>query len=177
MAPQIEHVLDPGYLADLADRPIEQIRAMRAECQEIETGLSYLRRLVQGRLDIVGTEAGRRADGGQPSDLSDLIAHLPEILSDRTRTPGTGRLPQTMAPAELAPELQARLEEIVSAGELAALAELSDERLRAAADALGSFEREVSAQRRELFTRIDALQAELTRRYKTGEASVDTLLR
>ena len=27
-----------------------------------------------------------------------------------------------------------------------------------------------------LFERIDALQAEITRRYKTGEASVDSLL-
>jgi hypothetical protein len=34
----------------------------------------------------------------------------------------------------------------------------------------------VSGQRRDLFERIDALQAEITRRYKTGEASVDSLL-
>jgi hypothetical protein len=34
----------------------------------------------------------------------------------------------------------------------------------------------VSSHRHDLFTRIDALQAEITRRYKTGEASVDSLL-
>jgi hypothetical protein len=34
----------------------------------------------------------------------------------------------------------------------------------------------VSEQRQALFERIDALQAEITRRYKTGEASIDSLL-
>ena len=44
------------------------------------------------------------------------------------------------------------------------------------ADQLTAFEQRVSGHRRELFERIDALQAEITRRYKTGEASVDSLL-
>ena len=34
----------------------------------------------------------------------------------------------------------------------------------------------ISAERRTLFATIDALQAEITRRYKTGEASVESLL-
>ena len=34
----------------------------------------------------------------------------------------------------------------------------------------------MSSQRHALFERIDALQAEITRRYKTGEATVDSLL-
>ena len=38
-------------------------------------------------------------------------------------------------------------------------------------------ERHVSGQRRALHERIDALQEELVRRYKTGEASVDSLLK
>ena len=41
---------------------------------------------------------------------------------------------------------------------------------------LDAFEHEVSGHRRDLFERIDALQAEITRRYKTGEATVDSLL-
>ena len=44
------------------------------------------------------------------------------------------------------------------------------------ADQLAAFEQRVSGHRRDLFERIDALQAEITRRYKTGEASVDSLL-
>ena len=35
----------------------------------------------------------------------------------------------------------------------------------------------MSRRRRSLHERIDALQAEITRRYRTGEASVESLLR
>ena len=44
-------------------------------------------------------------------------------------------------------------------------------------DALHALERQVSTERRRLHDVIDALQIELIRRYKTGEASVDGLLR
>src|SRR4051812_2452360 len=149
---------------------------MRAECQEIETGLSYLRRLVQGRLDIVGAEQQRRNEGAEPGDLSQLISQLPEILADRTRAPGFGRLPQLMAPGELDPDLTARLDAIVGHHDLETLPSLDDTDLSQMHDALESFEREVSGTRRQLFDRIDALQAEVTRRYRTGEASVESLL-
>jgi hypothetical protein len=155
---------------------MEEVRAMRAECQEVETGLSLLRRMVQGRLDIVGLELSRRAEGGDPSDLPDLIARLPAVLSDRTHAPGVGRLPQMMTPGELPPELEAELDAIVGAGHMADLPSVDDDHLRTIADELAAFEIKVSQHRHALFERIDALQAEITRRYKTGEASVDSLL-
>jgi hypothetical protein len=176
MAADLQTLLDPGYLGDLAGLPMDTVRAMRAECQEVETGLSLLRRIVQGRLDIVGVELTRRSDGGDPGDLPDLIAHLPEVLADRTHAPGVGRLPQIMAPGELPPELEDELEQITGAGRLAELPSAGDDELRALADALATFEHKVSGQRQALFDRIDALQAEITRRYKTGEATVDALL-
>lgn len=176
MAVDLHTLLDPGYLGDLRARPMDEIRAMRADCNTVESGLSLLRRVVQGRLDIVGVELTRRADGGHPADLPDLIAHLPEVLSDRTHAPGVGRLPQIMAPGELPAELEAELDAITGAGQLAELPSRGDDDLRALADALGAFEQKVSSHRRALFERIDALQAEITRRYKTGEASVDALL-
>jgi hypothetical protein len=132
--------------------------------------------VVQGRLDIVGLELRRRAEGGDPGDLPDLIARLPEVLSERTRAPGTGRLPQLMTPGEMPPELEAELDGIVNDGHLADLPSVDDDALRSMADELEAFEHRVSEHRHALFTRIDALQAEITRRYKTGEATVDTLL-
>jgi hypothetical protein len=132
--------------------------------------------MVQGRLDIVGVELTRRAEGGDPADLPDLIARLPEVLSARTRSPGVGRLPQMMAPGDLPAELEAELEAIVGAGHLADLPSVDDDHLRSMADALGALEVKVSGFRHDLFGRIDALQAEITRRYKTGEATVDSLL-
>ena len=176
MAPALDDLLDPGYLGDLTARSMDDVRRMRAECQEVETGLSLLRRLVQGRLDIVGLELARRAEGGEPGDLPDLIARLPQVLSERTHAPGVGRLPQMMAPGEMPAELSAELDAIVGAGHLTDLPTVSDDGLRAMADDLSAFEQRVSSHRHDLFGRIDALQAEITRRYKTGEATVDSLL-
>src|SRR5688572_15402173 len=84
----IARILDAAYMDDLEARPIEEIRAMRAECQEIETGLSFLRRVVQGHLDIVAAEVARRRDGGEPADVAALVDRLPEILADHLRAPG-----------------------------------------------------------------------------------------
>ncbi len=176
MPADLDLLLDPGYLGDLSVRPMEEVRAMRTTCQEVETGLSMLRRVVQGRLDIVGLELTRRAEGGDPADLPDLIARLPELLSDRTHAPGVGRLPQLMAPGELPPELEGELDDILGTGRLADLPGLEDTDLHALAEQLEAFEHKVSGHRQTLFDRIDALQAEITRRYKTGEATIDALL-
>ena len=175
-SPQLERLLEPDYLGDLQARPLEEVRAMRSECQQVEVGLSYLRRLAQARLDIIAGELRRRTEGGDPGDLSELIGKLPEILADRGRAPGLGRLPQHLAPGDSEHELQAELEAIVSEGGLASLPEMDEEHVRRLEESLVSFEHEVSGKRRELHQRIDALQAEITRRYQTGEANVDTLL-
>ena len=64
MIPDLQRVLEPSYLSGIADAPIEQIRSMRAECSDLENGASFVRRLAQGRLDLLAEETKRRADGG-----------------------------------------------------------------------------------------------------------------
>lgn len=178
MAELLDRVLDPGYLGDLTALPMDELRRRRAECQDVETGLSLLRRVVQGRLDIVGVELARRAHGADPASLQlqELIERLPEVLADRTRAAGPGRLSKLLAPASLDPDLEAELERIASRGSLAGLATRPDRELSDVAAQLEAFEARISAQRRALFERIDALQAEITRRYREGEASVESLL-
>ncbi|MBV9666230.1 MAG: aerial mycelium formation protein, partial [Actinobacteria bacterium] len=56
-----DDVLAAGYLDDLRKLPLEVVRAKRGECQTVEAALSMERRLIQGRLDIVGAELRRRA--------------------------------------------------------------------------------------------------------------------
>jgi hypothetical protein len=99
-------------------------------------------------------------------------------LADRTREPGTGRLPQILAPGDrdIDPTLAEELDGIVAEGELRDLGHVPDTELAELASQLRDFEGRVSANRQALFERIDALQAEVTRRYKSGEASVESLL-
>lgn len=160
---------------DVTTLSMDELRAKRAESQAIETGLSYLRRLAQGRLDIVAAEQRRRTDGGEPVDAEGLVASLSDILGDHLIAPGNGRLPQLLSPDLDAFDTGA-LDAIAGPNRIANLADCTDDDLADLVEKLSAFEAEVSAERRTLFATIDALQAEITRRYKTGEASVESLL-
>ena len=172
----LAEVLDPGYVADLGDKDLDEVRSMRDEAQRVENGVSYLRRLAQGHLDIVNHERTRRREGGEAGDLSDLIGQLPEILAEHTRGPGPGRPPQDLDPAVVPAELDEALDAIVADADLADLPTLGDDDLDVLAERLGAFEAEVSGRRQELHARIDTLQDEIKRRYRDGEATVDSLL-
>ncbi|MFP5375386.1 MAG: hypothetical protein ACLGIO_01215, partial [Acidimicrobiia bacterium] len=65
---------------------------------------------------------------------------------------------------------------IFDVGRAARLAEMDEAEVRRLADRLEELERRVSADRRALHQRLDALQAEVVRRYKSGEESPDSLL-
>ncbi len=150
-------VIDPVYLQELDARSVEDLRVMHAECLELETEVSYVRRLTQARIDILEAEIGRRERG---ESLEDLIRALPTILSDAgpRSTQAASHLPLQMAPAqdsEWAPELEE------FDGLLANLPVLSDEGLVDAIERLRSLERDVSAERRSLFSVIDRIDLRL----------------
>ena len=176
MDQELDLILDDGFLAGVADLPVGDLRALRERCQLVETTLSYLRRLVQGRHDIVTGELDRRRHGGDPEDVHDLVERLPEILADRLHAPGPGRLPSGMAPGDLSGRLADRLEAITSRVPMESPGAGSEPDLMAVAGELSELEHEVSQLRRQLFDRIDHIQGEITRRYRTGEARVDDLL-
>lgn len=173
-------VLDPAYAADLESLPMDELRERRATCQALEVGLSYQRRMAQGRLDIVGAERNQRAGGSTAphagGGTEELVEQLSGVLADRGRAPGFGRMPQLMAPDAEDVDTD-ELDAIAPPSTLASLGELDEDALVALVDRLGAYEREVSDRRRALHGLLDALQAEIGRRYRTGEASVDSLLR
>lgn len=176
---RLDAILDPGYLDGLAEMGMDDLRARRTECQAIETTLSFARRLVQARLDIIGTELERRGRGQPRATVAELVERLQagEVLGGQARPEGFGRLPTLLAPDE------ADLDDITRAAaeygnvELERIPDLDDADLAQLADGLSAYEREVSDQRRQVFERIDALQAEMVARYKSGAANVDTLLK
>ncbi|HVW81547.1 MAG TPA: aerial mycelium formation protein [Mycobacteriales bacterium] len=169
---RLDRVLAPDYLDGLADRPVEEIRAMRAESEQEETDLSYLRRLLQGRLDILRAEQARRRGEGPEGSLVDS---LPEILADeRTAPHGLGRH-ASVEPLELDPQYR-YVESLVSDSELSDPSRHDDETLARLVDVLDAEEREVSRKRRAVQAVMDACTAELGRRYRDGGADVADLL-
>ena len=152
-----ERVLDPTYVDALEGSTIEQLRVKHAECVELETEVSYVRRLTQARIDILEAEGRRRTSGGS---LEDLIAQLPQILADPgpRGNPASSRLPLQMAPeqdSEWAPAFEK------FDGVLANLPTLTDAELDEAISGLRALERQVSDQRRELFAVIDRIDLSL----------------
>ncbi|MDA8267797.1 MAG: aerial mycelium formation protein [Actinomycetota bacterium] len=173
----LDRVLATDYLAGMADRPLAEVRAMRAECQRAETAVSFLRRLVQGRLDIIHAYLDRREDEGGEVDMQELVGELGAIMAAGPPRPaGNGRLPAQLAPDLEADDLTVELDQVIDAVQVAELPRMSEAQLRSAAETLGSFEARVSQQRRALHERIDRLQAEIVSRYKSGGASADELL-
>src|SRR5262249_23513585 len=66
---RLDRITAPGFAEDLQDLSLTDLRAKRDECLAEREYLSLLRRLVQGRLDIVRAEVERRRTGGDPSTL------------------------------------------------------------------------------------------------------------
>jgi len=161
-------ILEPSYGEGLADKPIDDVRAMHEECLQVETEFAYVRRLAQARIDIIRAELERRAAGGT---IGDLVAALPQILADDypRPEPSSSRLPRYLAPAP-AIEWKRGLEHLIADATLVNLPTLSDDELRVALEQLGDLERETSGRRRALHGVIDRIEGELTARHAAGSA-------
>jgi hypothetical protein len=170
---RIDRVLADDYLSGLAEAPLADVRAMRGEAEQEEVDLSYVRRLVQGRIDIVRAELARRAGGGEGS----LVDTLVDVLTDQgTRGParGMGRH-ATVEPSRLDAH-QRYVEALVADVDLSDTTARTEEELERAQSLLEAEEQAISAKRRQVQGVLDALQAEITRRYRDGEADVSALL-
>lgn len=159
---RIDVVLAPDYLDGLDGLPDDDVRAMHEECLELETEVSYVRRLAQARIEILHAERERRATGGS---VADLIAALPKILADQgpRPDPASSRLTRHLAPAPAIRWTRGR-EPLIVDDTLANLPTLTDESLATTLGELGLLEREVSARRRALHAVIDVIEADLARR-------------
>jgi hypothetical protein len=168
----VDELLRPGFLENATQAPMAEVRRLRRQAEQEEVNLSYTRRLLQGRLDIVRRELQRRAE----DDGRSLVDLLPEILSEKGRGPahGLGRH-QTVQPS--APEeYETWVNSLAPGVDLSAITDLTDAKLEKAARALAEAEKGLSERRRGVQQVMDGLAAELGRRYRDGEADVAALL-
>ena len=159
---RIDAILSGTYTKDLASKSEEEVRELRDTAREIETEMSYLRRLAQSRLDIFKAETNRREKGGS---LGDLIAMLPGILaSGETRSSSSNsRLSSVLAPSPNI-DFNRGMETLVSDDSLANLDVLEDAELAETIESLVEFEKEVSEKRKDLHKVIDVLEGEIATR-------------
>lgn len=169
---RIDKVLAEDYLANLSDLPMSDVRALRDEAGQEETDLSYLRRLLQGRIDIVGAEMTRRSG----AEDRRLVEELPRILAEQSRTParGLGRH-QAVEPSNAGSTR--RLEEQIASIDVTDVGERDETSLQSLLDELQQTEARISERRRAVQDVFDAASAEITGRYRSGRADVAELLR
>ncbi len=173
---ELDELITIDEPADLGACSLAVLREVRDHYQDVENGLSYARRIVQGRLDTVSVELERRGDGLTGDAAGDLLERLPDALAAHTRGPGLPRPIRDLEPPAWADELLVELDEILTPSQLAEIGRLDDVDLATAAARIGDVERDLSAARHEVHRRIDRVQDELVGRYRSG-ATVDDLLR
>jgi hypothetical protein len=170
---RIDRVLSEDFLERLEQRDIAEVRALRRDAEQEEVDLSYVRRLLQGRMDLIRAELSRRS-GGAGGD-EHIVEHLAEILADAGRSDhGLGRF-LSVEPSRV-DEHRRAVEQVVADVDVSDVEARSDDELRAALARLEAFEADVSTQRRRVQDVMDRCTSEIGRRYKAGEANVDDLL-
>ncbi len=133
--------------------PLDTLRAYREELLVEESSVSYWRRLVQARLDLMLAECLP----AEPATDIDLLSHLCAVLTDDTT------VARRQAMLRVVPSEDAPLPDLVELWH-AGLATGSDGDLRVLRR-LADAERALSTYRKALHRRLDAATRELVARY------------
>ncbi|MER5691452.1 AmfC protein [Streptomyces mirabilis] len=183
---------------------LPELRTLRRDAQRDEADLSYVRRLLQGRIDILRAELARRGGLRAPSAVSGapLVSGLgtsPGLRPAGGRGAGSGsggasvvdRLAEILTDAPARHRSSARhvtvgtpygeeyrrlAADMLAEVELSDLEARTDDELGAGMGRLVRYEQQVSRRRQRLQRTADDCSAEIARRYRDGEAQVDDLL-
>ncbi|MFG2724604.1 aerial mycelium formation protein [Streptomyces canus] len=171
--------LDPTE-HDLARLSLPELRTLRRDAQRDEADLSYVRRLLQGRIDILRAELLRRSPKGAGSLLERLpeasvVDRLPEILTDAPARHRSSARHVTLGTPH-SEEYRLLAAEMLAEVELSDLSARTDLELSTAMGRLVRYEQQVSGRRQRLQRTADECSGEIARRYREGEAQVADLL-
>ncbi len=171
---RIDQVLDEDFLSGLGALPENDLKDRRVMCDDLDVELSFYRRMLHGRMDLVAFEMRRRAGEEEES----LIEALPRILTEGAYV-STPRLASRNVLVEVpnVPRSGRRIvDKALDSDFIASLPSIGDSDLSEIQRFLQEVEADVSQQRRSVHGALDSLQEELTRRYRDGTADPDELI-
>lgn len=160
---RIDQVLGPGYAEELGSLDTDEVRRRRDLTRLEREYLSIVRRLLQGRRDILRDELKRRRSGGEPVPI---VERLVAVLSEGSRGPSRGEAPVIPLPEEEVMMARRRVERLVSDSRLSNLEALADGEIEEVVGRIEEEERSVSDARGQVIDVHDALQDEMKRRLR-----------
>ncbi|WP_156727472.1 RsiG family protein [Streptomyces apocyni] len=185
---------------DLGVLRLAELRTLRRTSQQDEADLSYVRRLLQGRIDILRAELARRggdglvaaplngsgsgarsgagpmsAASGSAVSAGAVVGRLSEILADTPSRHRSSARHVTLGTPH-SEEYGGLASEMLAEVELSDLDARTDDELHTGIGRLVRYEQQVSRRRQELQRVADDCSTEIARRYREGEAQVDDLL-
>ncbi|MGW4433773.1 RsiG family protein [Streptomyces tendae] len=164
---------------DLTALSLPELRTLRRDAQREEADLSYVRRLLQGRIDILRAElAGRGPTSSSvvtTATTGSVVERLSEILADAPARQRSSARHVTLATPR-SEECRRLAAEMMGEVELSDLTARTDVELTTGMGRLVRYEQQVSRSRQRLQRTADGCSAEIARRYREGEAQVDDLL-
>lgn len=164
---RLDKLLSPDFVAELERTSDEDLRARLRASREEEEELSFVRRLLHGRLDILKAELeARRGGRGTARGLE----ALQEALTEAGDPAGRGAYARVASRVVSTTSGRERAERIVSDDHLARLPDLDSAQIEDVIGRASAEEHRVSVDRRRLHEVIDALEAELAGRYRAGLA-------
>lgn len=160
---RIDQVLGAGFTEDLEGLDRDEVRRRRDLARAELEYLSFLRRLLQGRRDLLRDEVDRRRTGGEAQPVLERVV---SVMAEGSRGPSRGEAPMIPMPEDEIAMARRRVERLVSDARLSDLEALSDQELDDAGRNIEQEEREVSDVRTRVIEVHDSLQEEMKRRLK-----------
>ncbi len=172
---RIDQITDPAYVDDLNGLSMDELRKRRSVLDELDTELSFYRRMLHGRMDLLSFEMRRRSG----EETRSIIEALPQILADGIDGPSRNTIPKDL-PLTL-PDLggagNRAIDRVLGDDFLTHLPTLEDDDLEEIQSVLTGAEHEISTQRRSVYEVYDRISAEITLRYREGLADGTDLLK
>lgn len=165
---RMDRVLDPAFITDVRELSGEDLRSRRAMAIAEGEDLSYIRRMLQGRRDMLEAELERRGSG----EARPLYVQL----SDQDSPGRSSRHQRMSVPPERVGEHGRQAEALLARTGLVDIEAATDAELQDAVTRLAAEERGVSQVRAAVHEVVDDLTQELGRRYREGELGPETAL-
>ena len=163
-------VLDPAFVEGLGELSVEELRGRRDEALAEREFQSFLRRLLQGRVDLLRAERERRDSGAAQAPL---VERLTAALTEGSRPSSSrGEAVRDVLSESDVEEATRRADEFVPSAAVGDPDTLSDDELEAVLVKVVEVEGDVSAARTAVLRVHDRLQGELTRRYREDHSSI-----